>query len=565
MTSGRGAWLFGFVAGLAVVFVVMLERRPASHHAMISGSRVVSRSATGTAAELVGTVFDTKGHAVAGAAVIASTSLTDVHQQVTGSDGTFAFHGLSAAAYDVVARGGRLASQAVRATLGDRERVEVDLVALDSSIAGTVVDPSGAPIAGANVSAIREGGLAVTSFARDVTDPHGRFDLAGLEPGRYRITASRPGQQRDDRADQGIVVEDGAREATIVLAPGGTLTGRVLLDGAPMPYYGLMLTEHPELSFSGEPQSIRAADGRFALRGVVAGTWGVVLIGPGTARTIIEHIAIAPEQTVDLGDIAMSHGQRVSGIVRDAAGKPVAGATVSIGRTTLELSPLEQWFEGEFQTTTNAAGAYVFDGVAPLGDKRPAEIAATEPTRGASRTSRIPDGDVHVDLDLGATGGVDGAIVGYTDRSGWVHLRDAIENHAARVDATGAFHFDNILPGTYTLAMTSDPGRMGPPSVQVVVVAGARATAKLVMPRDTVSLVVKVTGGTCKGVMLVPPGDGVVVLGDQHAYASCAGDTAELARVAPGAYRICAARCAAITVATTPAQQTVVAAIGASP
>src|SRR5215467_10154445 len=62
--------------------------------------------------------------------------------------------------------------------------------ATQSTILGTVTDPSGAVVTGATVTVKNEG----TSFERTmVTGESGDYRIAGLEVGRYQVSVSAPG------------------------------------------------------------------------------------------------------------------------------------------------------------------------------------------------------------------------------------------------------------------------------------------------------------------------------------------------------------------------------------
>jgi iron complex outermembrane receptor protein len=75
------------------------------------------------------------------------------------------------------------------------------------SITGRVTDPSGAPIAGANVT-LRKGASVVLTT---VADPHGRFRFQSLQPGAYVVLAEAQGFQAITRA---VTVQPGATATT---------------------------------------------------------------------------------------------------------------------------------------------------------------------------------------------------------------------------------------------------------------------------------------------------------------------------------------------------------------
>jgi protocatechuate 3,4-dioxygenase beta subunit len=434
----------------------------------------------------------------------------------------------------------------------------VKLVIQESSIAGVVVDVSGDPVPEARVKAMPTGRWSMANVADDVTDSHGHFDFGGLEPGEYLVSATLSDQHQ--RLGEGEHVSSGNRNVKLVIQTPATLTGRVLLDGAPMPYFGTMLTENPERPL-GIPNGVASADGRFKVRGIQPGKWGLVLVGPGTARKTIKDIDIEEGKTVDLGDLVMSHGLRINGHVQDSTGAAVPGAIVTIGGNMPDFGfePLQRLFRGFFQTTTDDAGGFVFDGVAPLGGSL---ISATHPDRGSSLPSITPDNDATIDLVLVASGGIDGVVEGFKGVSGAVIARrtdDVRNTHFALVDSTGHFHFDGLPSGDYTLEMMPMPGEMMPTPVIVSVVANLRANAKLAMPKATVMLSVTVSGRACSLVMLAAPGEGAPKLSVVSTMALCTNSTAVFDHVQPGSYRACTdeTHCVPVTVATAPDQQAI--------
>lgn len=436
-------------------------------------------------AQIVGAVYDTNGRPIAGAMVTARPESFRDYKQFTGPDGRFAIFGLVAGDYDVGARTTRKASALPHVTIADGERVEVSLVADDSTIAGTVVDASGTPIIGARVTMShqlkRRSGYAGTAFASSALTSQGHFDLGGLEPGEYELGATWP-DLVNEVSDERVKVMTGTHDVKLVLDAPVTLTGRVLLDGAPLPYFGVVVAKKPFMMTIAPPRVVRATDGRFTLRPVEPGTFSVVIMGLGTERKKIENVIGTPGQAVDLGDISLTRGLRISGRVRDESGSPVAGAIVAIGRGQrgIDDGPLAQAFRGEFQTSTDAAGAYAFDGVAPIRERfQPPEISASHSVLGISAPATIPDKDAKIDLVIVATGGIDGVVAGMSSGNVTARVGSSPSGFpiSARIEGTGAFHFDRLLPGVYTVSTYSDGREKS--SIQVTVVGGKRATTRL--------------------------------------------------------------------------------------
>ena len=371
-----------------------------------------------------------------------------------------------------------------RVAVTDDDAAEVDLVLHDAGIAGLVVDDRGRPVEGAEV------GARASDVNGDVTDSQGRFDLGAFPPGEYEVTASWPRQYDGRRCGEDrTTVRTGDLAVRLGLPRPATITGRVLLDGAPLPYFGVLLTQSPRFTHIGDPTGVRTADGRFELRGVPPGTWGLVVAGPGTSLHTLGGIAVAAGAHVDLGDLGLSRGHRVSGIVRDAAGEPVAAARVAIGgglrHESIDHDPLQCWFREEAETTSGADGRFVLDGVAARSPgTHPRPIAAVHPEHGASRELDLPDGDADVELTLLPTGAIDGVVDGHgPDRLVTVMARCGRESEwTTQVDRAGRFQLDGLPPGDYEVELIVPSRDPIVARTTTTVAAGQRAAVGLALP-----------------------------------------------------------------------------------
>jgi hypothetical protein len=336
-----------------------------------------------------------------------------------------------------------------------------------------------------------------TSSASDITDSRGTFDLGGLEPGEYDVVATWPNQygtraarhDREERSKRRVRTNN--TNVKLIIAAFGTITGRVVFDAKPMTYYGIMLTNEPSFPGNGQsPTGVRTDDGKFTLRNVGAGTWGLVLLGPGTDIKTLTDLEVQPGSTLDLGDITLQRGQRISGRVRDANGAVVADARVLIGRG---LEPdgtrLKQWFGGSFETTTDSAGFFKFEGIAAHRDyMRPPQIFATHYKHGGSLIRDLPKGDAEIEMTLIGVGSIDGVVDGVIERFAWVHAQRTDEPDQARgtlVDSLGRFFFEDIPAGEYRIVVEGREGT-AETSTSVTVSSNQRAKAKLTMQTSTV-------------------------------------------------------------------------------
>ncbi len=449
-------------------------------------SGVVVRVARG--GTIKGNVVDAQGDAVASSAIVA-IHVESEHRRVERSargdeNGRFELKGLEPGTYDLFAHDTLRATALKRIAVVDGDVSEHVLVVANGVLAGTVVDVRGDPIVGCEVR------IHAPVVRGDLTDQQGRFHLGALPPGEYDVFARRP-EQRDRSHGTQMRIIAGDTVATLVLAASGTIKGRVLCDGEPLPFVGILVTDCPRFHWIGRPTGMRTEEGHFSLTGVTPGTCGLVLAAAGTAMHTIAAIVVEEGGTVDLGDVVVPRGQRITGRVRDEGGEPVAGARVVIGRRSLgdedTGDPLQDWFQCEFQTITDNDGAYLFDGItsARPPNARGTPLSAMHVERGSSVCVPVPEGDAVVDLTLVATGTIDGLIEGFPGGFGSVNAErrgEPVDLRSTRVGPTGTFVIDRLPPGDYTLAMTSLPRAPVASPIKVSVAANERTSVRLVMP-----------------------------------------------------------------------------------
>jgi hypothetical protein len=153
----------------------------------------------------------------------------------------------------------------------DETRIELDLVLgdrLDRTVAGTVLDPSGDPIAGASVYASAD----LVSAARVTTDIAGRFALDGLPEATLHLSVNGP---RGGAAHL-EVGPTSAGELTLVLEPSsGAIEGTV--SGAPDPVRVVVYSDFASASYTYVETEEHATShgGRFHLEGLLAGDYVV--------------------------------------------------------------------------------------------------------------------------------------------------------------------------------------------------------------------------------------------------------------------------------------------------
>jgi hypothetical protein len=205
-----------------------------------------------------------------------------------------------------------------------------DLV-LDAAwlVTGRVVDEGGAPVFDVDTvtrdAATQEGVRTLD----DHSDPAGAFLLV-LPDGTYDVDFLPPaGDPHAAVRLQGVVVSGADRGLPDTVLPAGLLVEGRVVDGGGAPVAGVDLDVLDPST--GEPLPIPGdttdAAGWYGVR-VPAGTWDLVYQPPPPFLEVaFPGVTIAADTTRP--DVVLARGFTLSGHVADAAGTPVAGATVA--------------------------------------------------------------------------------------------------------------------------------------------------------------------------------------------------------------------------------------------
>lgn len=321
-------------------------------------------------------------------------------------------------------------------------------------VSGRVRDPEGHPVADARVAVDLSAGRGWGFGRRSEpirTDPEGRFTVEDVPPGDVTLQARAEGYLPDGLVH--LQVEPGAHleDVEITLTPGATVLGRVVGPGGePLPDAWVRLLEEGR-SFQIGGSARTDGDGRYRIEGI-----------PPGARTFVAAHQSHPRATRDLEvrdgenrlDFRLSSGREVSGIVADALGSPVAGATVSLnglsrGGRRNEVSASD----GSFRFTGIADGHYRLRAHHP----EHGDTSLDEPleVRGAPRSG--------IELRFEGRGVIRGRIVGLgLDDLAGIDVRAYSSdggNRWARPDFEGRFRLEGLRPGTWRVLAFGPDGR----------------------------------------------------------------------------------------------------------
>ncbi len=299
------------------------------------------------AVEYVGVVFDPKGQRLAGARV----SLLDASQGdmalapledsfVSNSRGEFRFRApawawLEAehpafspgrARVDAAAQ----ASHRLELRVGDPEDKDKEVEA-NGSLTGQVLDPRGAPLAGAAVQARRRGRGGWSDRSSTTSDPGGRFILEGLRDGNYDLVATYPGYA-PGRADS---IASGEQDVVLQLSAGARVHGTVRERNGSRPVVAFTINlqrargalERNSLT----SEAFMDAQGLYEISGLSPGSYAAVAAGYGYAPSREVRFSVSEsleEQTVDFE--LERGGELVGSVVDSKSGAPVPGAQVEV-------------------------------------------------------------------------------------------------------------------------------------------------------------------------------------------------------------------------------------------
>lgn len=211
-----------------------------------------------------------------------------------------------------------------------------------ATFSGKVVDADGAPIEEVRVFVkadqklpsqlkrwMKAGDLSVE------TDEEGAFEIRGVPPApAYVLQAG-----HEDYATTwlpGLRIPEGGRSAplSIVMHAGTELTARLLVDGEPFRgkvkaslSYKTAESRSP-LTVYREEKGLRLEAGKLTLLRLPSGTARLSIEADGFTEVTRKEIEIPSDQPVDLGEILLAPGRRITGKVLDSDGKPVAEAQV---------------------------------------------------------------------------------------------------------------------------------------------------------------------------------------------------------------------------------------------
>ncbi|MEM7588101.1 MAG: carboxypeptidase-like regulatory domain-containing protein, partial [Acidobacteriota bacterium] len=231
---------------------------------------------------------------------------------------------------------------------------------------GTVLDPDRQPVTGADVS-LAPAAIHGATTPSAVTDHDGAFAFDSLVPGTYLVSVrSSAGALAPTRVELTAGVKDALE---LILQPAATLSGAVR-SGVGEPVEGAEIVVELMAGSRAEPGAERLGWGREQAQSNAAGRFAMPGLTAGSYALVVRHPEYQPlEQTLELDPLAAGElelilerrSQRypVRGRVSDDTGRGVGGVNLRLladGRRPLEATT--SFADGSFELMAPQIGSY---------------------------------------------------------------------------------------------------------------------------------------------------------------------------------------------------------------
>jgi protocatechuate 3,4-dioxygenase beta subunit len=347
------------------------------------------------------------------------------------------------------------------------EGVEVRL-SKGGVVSGRVLESrSGRPILDASVRAEPSGGEPRMSMMRlggeggdneAATDAEGRYELTGLAPGTWTVTASHADWSE---ATASVEIKDAPVTADIRLGRGGSIGGSVVAGGRPVAGAQVTLSAAGDTGMrpgagmlgGGEQSGLSDEGGRFRFDRLAPGRYNL--------SAALRDQTSAPAEAVVTGDdaqevqLTLAEGTLVRGVVVGLPEAQLAGVNVSAQAPDFFVS-----------TRTSAGGGFEISGV-PEGTLTLRANAGDFLTssRSSSTTLTIGPGQAEATAEIRFEQGF--RVDGHVTRGGRP-LPDAMvmafpdggnrRSASGRTDETGGYAIEGLDEGRYTFSANSEAG-----------------------------------------------------------------------------------------------------------
>jgi RNA polymerase sigma factor (sigma-70 family) len=305
----------------------------------------------------------------------------------------------------------------------------------------------------------------------------GNFDLETVGPGVYQVQALADGYA--PRWSEPVDTDEN-HNVFISLSPGGMMTGSIIspiglpISGAKVVPLSLAsgANPHTESLFASEKGAALTRDGAFTLSHLPEGPEAIKIVHPDYAFKIVRGIDIEASKTTQVGDIVLTPGGTVEGVVLDEQDNPLAGESLYFCDTATGTPG-----DPAHHLTTAVTDANGFYQVQHL----PAQLCYVyrdQVQRGVARRAVTPKEGETNRLDFGGSFKVSGILDVpkgplYGHRLVLRNPVPALFQCLTQTEESGYFVFSGIVPGTYQLAYEDPAGPTRWKTVRSVTVVDA--------------------------------------------------------------------------------------------
>ncbi|WWB87080.1 carboxypeptidase regulatory-like domain-containing protein [Priestia aryabhattai] len=376
----------------------------------------------------------------------------------TDTSGKFTISSIPDGAFSIIATAAGFGSQGLTAFAVGGQTFTFNLLLLPQvgTIRGKVTDSSsGAPLANTRIRVINASGVVVTTTQTDI---NGNYLLSNLAAGTYQIITSNVDYQA--AAQTVTLTTNEVKEVDFTLNGNpARLIGRVVDKETKFPVIGALIEVFNEVDLS-VSFGLTDENGKYVIEGLPQGAFSVRASASGYMSETVK-IQLSPNEVLELNfaltTTAAFTGAIIGQVVDNSTSLPIANARVNLLDNEGQLIA---------STTTNEAGQYFF---ASLEAKTYTVVVDADgyQTQQQSVTIAIlfEQGEAIVanfrldPIELGAT--ITGKVINAETKQPIfgatiqiINIKNQIVGRAT-TDQLGRFTIHDILPGTYTIFVTT--------------------------------------------------------------------------------------------------------------
>lgn len=218
---------------------------------------------------------------------------------------------------------------------------DIDM-ALDrnGSVAGVVVDSAGAPLANVRVTPMRQHSatvpVIVAAGPTALSGADGAFVIENVRIGDAEfVEGSHPEYLKSTSDPFDLAPGAPVSGVKLVMQIGGGVEGRVVDGRSGVPIANAVVAVRELSETGGDPASLDTrttsdAAGKYRIGNLHSGTVTVVAEAEGYLRGELPNVVVEEGYSAPLGDLALTQGAFIAGVVTNVEGAPIGGAKVTV-------------------------------------------------------------------------------------------------------------------------------------------------------------------------------------------------------------------------------------------